>query len=371
MHDLLLLEEYCNLKCDYCEGFYPTEFEFKPKQEKLDMPDSWKMYRRDTPTIADKIPLNPSVTDFFSLGLQTLKKVDERFTYPVLKMSGGEVFLNRRFTDFVEAIAEDYQTIQILTNGLGIAERDVERFAEMGNIVFQMSVDGHTLRTNYARARTQKPLDMILQTIDLMQKKEIGVEINCVLTKHNTAEFGDFTEYFSKYDDVLLLPRPVRGPPRSVLEATPEQIRAFADFREKYDKHKHVLPPIAYFDRVISVLEKGNRSWDCWVPFFVLGVNNYGEIATCTCGGGLPTVGQVFEDDEKPFNIIKELEQYDPKSRLDPCSDCITQYEIFDLFMEDKITDDDLLRFPSLRSPEARAVTKDLKTKINEKGNKL
>ncbi len=55
----------------------------------------------------------------------------------------------------------------------------------MGNITFQVSVDGITQESNYAKSHSKIITQTVLKNIECMIKESIGVKINCVLTKGN------------------------------------------------------------------------------------------------------------------------------------------------------------------------------------------
>ena len=267
INDILFLEEFCNLACGYCEGFYPTEFKFKPRDGKLKMPSAWKAMVEADPLLQSRLRSEPTVDSLFEVGREVLARMDENTTYPILKLSGGEIFLYDKLVPFVESIHQRYSGVQLLTNGVLFGEAEVNQLASLGNVYFQISLDGVTTQTNVSRSKSEGTLDRILRNIDRIRDKGMGLEINCVLTNTNTDSFIGLAEYLAERGDVVVMPRPVRGPPAKTQAATDEQVRAFAAVRDRYSDLGHVLPPPAYLDRVISVLERKQRSWDCFVPF--------------------------------------------------------------------------------------------------------
>jgi len=362
--DALVLEEFCNLKCAYCEGFFPTEFKFKTKEGRLSMPKSWQDKIKEDQSIADKLDHKPTVDSFFSIADEILQEINKQIKFPILKLSGGEIFLYDKMTEFIRKVHSNYNAIQLLTNATLFSEEEIEQFSEMGNVYFQISVDGHMLSSNYTRSHSSKTLDKILRNISAICSKNIGLEINCVLTSYNTNSFIDFVRYLDSIGDMTIFPRPVRGEPKTILSPTNEQISQLSDLRDQYNQYSRVLPPKAYFERVLSVLENKVRGWNCYVPFFVFGINNYGKVNTCTCSGELPILGSVFDDDKNAFKIISERKQYDPALKPIPCVDCITQYEIFNLYVEGAIDEKELEKIPTFKVEGALSAAQRIKKNL-------
>ncbi len=365
INDILFLEEFCNLACGYCEGFYPTEFKFKPREGKLRMPTSWKAMVEADQSLQTRLSSEPTVDSLFDVGREVLERMNEKATYPILKLSGGEIFLYDKLVSFVESIHDQYSGVQLLTNGVLFGAAEVDRLASLGNVYFQISLDGVTPQTNSSRSKSGATLDRILRNIDRIQDAGMGLEINCVLTNTNTDSFLHLAEYMAHRGTSIVMPRPVRGPPAKTQAASDEQVRAFATVRERYNDIGHVLPPEAYLDRVISVLERKQRSWDCFVPFFVLGENYYGKINTCTCSGALPVLGNALDKDTTAFHTLSTRAQYDAKSKPEPCADCITQYEVFNLYAEGKVTDAELTKLATFRVPNALATAQRIKAELH------
>lgn len=361
--DLLILEEFCNLKCGYCEGFSLSEFKFRLRDGHLLMPEVWKKTINSDPVLKNKLGERPTVESFFHLANEILEVVHDGVEFPILKVSGGEIFLYNNLVDFVRNISGKYNAIQLLSNGTLFSKREIEQFSDIGNVYFQISLDSHTLEGNYSRSRSLVTLEKILKNITNICARDIGLEINCVLTKYNTDLFIDFVKYLNDIGEMTVFPRPVRGRPSALYFPTEEQVFNFGKLRDCYDQYSRILPPRSYFERVLSVIENKYRDWNCYIPFFVLGLNNYGKVSTCTCSSELPNIGSIFND-ERVFQILQGNEQYKPTSKPLPCVDCITQYEIFNLYFENVITADDLKRIPTFRIPGALETAQQIKRGI-------
>lgn len=350
-NDQRILDEFCNSKCKYCSGFYPSEYSlgFNADQT-LKMPDCWRLKIAQNKEVPEKIPQNPKISDFFKLGKQVLTETDKIFDYKILKLSGGEIFLYDGTVDFIKSIHKNYTAIQILTNAMALTQKKIVELSKLGNVYFQISLDGIDGKTNFARNENDIIVKRILENAKCILENGMGLEINCVLTKYNTGDLRKILEYFKDYDNLVIVPRPVRGEPRSVLDFNKKQIENFKEVViNDYDLYKKILPPKEYLKRLINVMEKGNRTDNCYVPFFVIGSDNYGNINTCTRADDLPPIGNIFEEASKIQQTFQSNKNYDPKSRPSPCSYCIIQYEMMNLYVEDLVSREEMQKIPTFK----------------------
>ncbi len=352
-NDQLILDEFCNLKCKYCGGFYPSEFHLKQDSNgKINMPESWKEMIRKNHDLSDRISENPTVGDFFKLAEDVLSKIEQATDYKILKISGGEIFLYKDIVDFIEKIHKKFAAVQLLTNGLTLTSNQITQLRKLGNIYFQISLDGVTGEANFARNGSDKVVKKILNDIEQILEQGMGLEINCVLTKYNTGLFEEMLNYFKDSKNLVIAPRPVRGKPKAALNFSEEQLESFKKIAIKnYQIYANILPSKHYMERLVSLMETGTRKWKCYVPYYVLGANNYGDISTCTCTGELPRIGNIFNESEKIGNIFSKNEGYIPQKKYSACSYCITQYEMLNLYTEDLINRADMEKVPSFRIP--------------------
>lgn len=351
-NDQLILDEFCNLKCKYCGGFFPSEFELRHDSTgKIFMPESWKKEISGNDYLSSRISSRPVVGDFFDLANDVLSEIDSIADFKILKISGGEIFLYKDIVNFVKKIHKNYTAIQLLTNGLALSSDKIRELGKLGNVYFQISLDGVTAVTNYARSNEEQILKKILKSIELILAQGMGLEINCVLTKYNTGQFEEMLKCFNdSSSNLVIVPRPVRGQPKDSLNFDKQQVIDFEKIViEKYDHYSKILPAKQYMERLVFLMKNGVRNWNCYVPFYVLGVNNYGDVSTCTCAGDLPKIGSIFSGKKKICDNIGSLKNYNPSIRYKPCSYCITQYEMFNLYTDGLISEADMLKIPSFR----------------------
>lgn len=341
IHDFLFIEELCNFKCAYCEGFYKDGISFKREGNRLIMRDDWKKRARSL-----GLESNPKVEQILDLAENGLEKTREYIDAPILKISGGEVYLIEELHDLLRCISPHYDVIQVLTNGSTMTRERAEDLKSIGNTVIQFSLDGHTSKINRARAFNEHVTKRVMESIEYAVDSKLSVEINCVLTKHNTGKMSKFMEYLEQYDDVMVLPRPVRGPPAKELAPTPNDVDLFCEFVESNKNHKS-LPPHAYMERVANVLRENQRLWSCYVPKTVFASSYMGNVDTCTCGG-LPSRGNIWKN--KEWAKETGFNSRDAKSR---CGNCLANYELLNLFIEGHITSKELKSMPLFDSERA------------------
>ena len=370
INDMLLFEEFCNQRCDYCGGFYPTEYRFRREGDQLIMPPSWEEVRVANSVLRSNLSSPPTIPQLFDVTRRALEAGRRFFEYPILKLSGGEVFIVRETMDFIEELSTDFDAIQVLTNGTYLTEPVVDRIARLGNVYMQISLDGSSLATNLARNKNPRVLGRILDGLDLLQKRQVPVEINCVLTRHNTAEFASFVDYLSQYDSLVVFPRPVRGEPARTLFPDRNQIEAFSEQVDSMDGG--VLPPRPYMDRLIYILLNRRRAWDCYIPFFVVGTDMYGNLSMCTlCSNSSRLVGMLEVQSDPFVDSLGQNTYYDPNSKYACCpSGCIVQYEMFNLYVDGEVDDRDLLHVPTFRMRGVLDRTREIKNRIKESKGK-
>ena len=224
--DQRVAEEFCNFRCDYCEGFCPSGYSLnKDKDGNLKVPNEWYTKINMLP---EQVKLHfehsRKMENFYNLALDVMDKTKKVLYADILKISGGEVTTNKQLLNFIQKIHNNYSYIQILTNGFNLTENEIKEYKKMGNVSFQISVDGATAESNYAKSHSAQITERVLSNIEYMIKENIGVEINCVLTKYNTDKLLEFLERFRNANNFIIVPRPVRGEPKDILKFSKEQV---------------------------------------------------------------------------------------------------------------------------------------------------
>lgn len=361
--DQRVAEEFCNFKCDYCGGFYPSEYSLaKDKDNNLKVPKEWHKKISILPKeVIEHFKTGSKMENFYQLCFDILDKTKKLLRADILKISGGEITTNENLVEFIKKIHKNYMSIQILSNGFNIKEKDIEEFKKMGNINFQISIDGVTPHSNYAKSRNPKVTEKVIQNLEAIVKAGLGLEINCVLTKYNTDEILKFLEKFQDANNFVIVPRPVRGAPKKELSFSKVQIEIFEKIiYDNFDKYSKILPPKAYFDRLIEIMKLDKRNKECYIPFFVESIDNYGNVEECPIGLITTSVCNVFEKTDED-NMLPKKHIFRDNSL---CQNCTNQYEIFNLYVEGKITKDEIKKIPSLNSDEIIVHIDEIKTEI-------
>ncbi|MBU2633987.1 MAG: radical SAM protein [Nanoarchaeota archaeon] len=347
INDFLLFEEFCNLRCDYCGGFYPTEYLFKRRQNRLIYPEVWDSIRRANKTLEKILDKTPKVSQLFELASKTLEEQDKYFEYPILKLSGGEIFLVKETMDFIKSMSERFKAVQVLTNGTLLKESHIGDIAELGNVYIQLSLDGHTLETNKTRTKKAGILKKVLRNVELIQEKNMPLEINCVLTKHNIDYLTEFISYMSQYPDIVVFPRTVRGKPAEML--SPENF-TIEKFKSLINADYKALPPKEYMKRLFSLILHEKRNWKCHVPSFVLGTDMYGNVSRCTLCSNSTKLTNILEPDKEFLLKLEGKTYHNPTKEYSSCPDnCIVHYEMLNLYVEGRIGEEELTKIPVFR----------------------
>jgi MoaA/NifB/PqqE/SkfB family radical SAM enzyme len=292
---------------------------------------------------------------------------EKNFTYSILKLSGGEIFLSDKIVNFIRKRHKRYDAIQLLTNGINLKEEQIKEVGKFGNVYFQISLDGISSEANRARFSNELLLKKVLKNINLISDLNMGLEINCVLTKFNIDDLKKFVEYFSKIPHVVIFPRPVRGNPKNRLYPDRKQIENFDFLLKNYKKYSAVLPPYKYLERVKLMLREELRRWNCYVPYFVLSENNYGKVSKCTCGSFVENVVDISSANTDEIKMALRKNSYNHKIRYAACIDCISQYEIFNLLVDNEISKDEIKNIPTFQFENVLNSIYKIKEKITQK----
>lgn len=344
--DQRVAEEFCNFKCDYCEGFYPSEYNLATdKNGNLKLPEQWYSNMNNyTKKITKYFDKRRNLDSFYKLFLDVLEKTKEILNTDILKISGGEITLNRNLIEYVKKIHNNYSKIQILTNGFLLSKDVIDEYKKMGNICFQVSIDGIDHKSNYTKSHFENVTNRVIENIDYMVERGLGVEINCVLTKYNIDYFEKFLQKYKDANNFIIIPRPVRGLPKEVLNFNKIQIEKFEKMiNDNYNQYKDIIPSRKYFERLINIMKNDIREYKCYIPYFVQSIDGYGNFEDCPIGLITDSKFNVLEDNDHKIN-----KKTFNDSKL--CKNCTNQYEMFNLYVEDRIDENDLKKIPSLNS---------------------
>lgn len=351
--DQRVAEEFCNFRCDYCEGFAPSEYSLcKDANGNLKVAKEWFEKIENLPIEARAFFKNGrKMEDFYKLSARVIDKSGEVMETDILKISGGEVTTNKQLAEFIEDIHNKYFSVQILTNGFNLSKEDVNEYKKMGNVSFQISIDGATAKSNYAKSHNAKVTEKVLKNIEYLIEQGIGVEINCVLTKYNTGMILQFLERFKEADNFIIVPRPVRGKPKDILNFSKEQIIEFERIvEENFEEYSNILPPKKYMDRLIEIMKNDKRNTPCYIPHFVQSIDGYGNFEQCPIGLINDINYNILDKTLSTSEKSRRLNEYHIFDNVAFCKNCTNQYEMFNLYVEGEISKEELKKMPSLNS---------------------
>lgn len=367
--DQRIAEEFCNFRCEYCGGLCPAEYTTKKdKKGNLTVPKEWYGMINTMPyNVRKQFDSGITFKNHYNLSLEIMKQTKNVLNCDILKISGGELTLYDKLCEFVSLIHNDYLSIQILSNGFNLKKEDILKYKEMRNVSFQISIDGVTPGSNYSKSHSKFITNAVINNIEYLLQNGIGVEINCVLTKYNIDKFLQFLEHFKNAENFIIVPRPVRGEARKLIDFSREQVLSFEKcINQNYDKYSNILPPKKYFERVINMMETKKRNFPCYIPYFVQSIDGYGNFEMCPLGLNYCSKKNIMNDKISKLDILLNSE-YNVIGNYSKCDYCIVQYEMFNLYVDDEITKGDLRKLPSLNNDIIISHISDIKERIKIK----
>jgi MoaA/NifB/PqqE/SkfB family radical SAM enzyme len=343
-NDLVIQEDNCNLSCKYCLTGQSTY-----KEGHL-----------------DKMIFQPPRKSDCASGTTLRARVDHiiktsagQMQLPILKITGGEIFLVKGMMELIEEISPKFATLVVQTNGVLVTQEYLERFAALGNICLQISLDGTSYEANAYRSNTRDLHKKIYDRLDRIFRFGIPTEIYCVLNDQSLPELENTLNDLKQYGEHLsVFPFPVRGPDCDQFKVKPEQIPILRSIWERYDSFQPVMPPRAYWKKLMRFFEEGGRNFICHLPRFAfttfddgfvtscpnIWFNKIGNIVTQHTDTVVDSIGNT------PFHQLLLA----PKPRLDACKGCFTPWDTLSMFIENEITLDELCSTPMYRGASVR-----------------
>lgn len=348
--DYVIFEDFCNLRCDYCGGYYNHLANFSRKGKEISISDK-ELKNIDNPYLKGENNISDIIEKIKSIDNLVSKYADS----PIIKLSGGEIFLFPESYDLIKYFQDKYESVQILTNGVHLDFEKIKKLNQKG-LYFQLSLDGHTPELNKRRVNNPIVTQKIMNSLDFLVNQGFKVEINSVLTDANTDKFEEFLKYLkNRYESkVLVFPRPVKGNPRKEFFPSKEQIKVFENI--PFQEYSNILPQGEYL-KVLKEVMNNKRNTPCLVPRAVLGMNYDGRINFCTCSESLPRLELDKEEDIAKF-ANQPLYDSIKNSVLNPCLECINQYEVVNQLLNENINLESLKGTPYTNPQAIKAIKK-------------
>jgi len=351
VNDYVILENICNLRCRYC------------KEEKI----PWK--RKGSTLFIGNIPMG--VSEIIKRVNTVLEKVNAIIDTPILKISGGEITIIPEILEWISQIKNKYETIQILTNNYLIPENFYEKIIRMKNVQLQISLDGHTYEMNGYRFVNKKQFEKVIENFKiLMEYSTNPVEINCVLSDINYKDLLNYLDWLMNFErnKLTLNIFPVRG--IKMIKVPLSAVNNLKNVLINYQYYSKILPSYPYMEDLYNFVKHGERRSSCLIPYAVIGTYDTGNINLCTCSPSLPNLGNVFKDNlieiaNKIHNPVfyNSLQINPPKYQI--CKECFIHYDIINLYLKNKIAENDLKDLPFYSGIKTIQRLKYIKTIIN------
>lgn len=363
-NDLVINEDSCNLSCQYCltgqsnmKDQHRLQLIFQPPQRDTYAPGT---------ELADRID---NVAD----------RLRDRFRLPLLKVTGGEIFIVRGIMDFLAQQAPKYEVLVVQTNAMLVRDEHLEQFRSWGNVVLQISLDSHLPYGNSYRTVSETQHDKLVAAVERILGSGVQTEIYTVLNDRSVTELEQFAGWLAAFDAApICFPFPVRGPDAEDFQVRPEQIALIERFAARYDDFRAALPPRAYLNRLLRFYREGRRNFRCHLPRLVVSTFSDGVVTPCpniwftdmgnvltgatqrTRGAAVPAPEDAPQGTDPSgatvLNRVGETPLYQallaPRPRLKACHGCFTPWDTLSMYFDDEITLDELCAAPTY-SPAA------------------
>jgi MoaA/NifB/PqqE/SkfB family radical SAM enzyme len=349
-NDLVINENDCNLSCEYC---LTGQSNLKSEHEAKLIFESPKRDR-----YAPGSPLHERLHAI-------VDAVDAGVAPPLLKVTGGEIFLVHGLMDFLREMAARYVTLVVQTNGVLVTEQQLAELRSWGNVALQVSLDSYLHHGNSYRVQSERLHERVMRSIDQILAADLATEIYCVLNDRSIEDLVPFAEWLmERGGDVVLFPFPVRGPNSSPFTFRDDQVHHVERLLEEHDRLAAVLPPRAYLVRLLDFVVNRGRRFRCHLPRMVLSSFSDGVVTPCP-NIWFTDMGNVVTDDDPAavFDKVGQTGLYRAlladHPRLDACRGCLTPWDTLSMYMDGELTLDEVCAAPAYRAAPVRAWLRD------------
>lgn len=292
--------------------------------------------------------------------IHQVEAFSERFCTGVAKLSGyGEVTMWSDFVAALDYLYDRFPQVQIITNGTFDANI-ADAILKYPNVSPNITIDGHTMELNAIRVQgNQKWHERMLGNLEYFVSAGRAVEVNCVLHQYNVSGLASFCEYLSTIGigkaQIMLFPFPVKSFGRAPTVA--DRLKSgFEKLAEEIDsiweQYRSILPPKPYMDDLKKFLGRGMRSDPCHIHWANLGTGSRNERLHCVNYGEDLSYGPILNALTFDAERIQEQELEHLKiGEVGPrCSKCFNHFHVINLFLEGRISLEELQTLPSLRA---------------------
>lgn len=351
VNDLVIKEDSCNLACEYCltgqslfKQDHSLKMIFNPPQQNSCLPGT-ELHER----------------------LQAVLDAVSSQDVPVVKISGGEVFLIKGMMDFIDQLSNLYETVVILTNGVLLTDEKLDHLRALGNAVLQLSLDATTYKGNSYRVPSEKVQNALMERVFRILNSGLPVEIYTVINDRSIETLEQTLVDLKPYAELAcLFPFPVRGPNREQFLPKPEQYRYLHRVIDQAEQYNGLLPDSPYLRRLWRFFAENGRCFRCHLPRVAFTTFDDGLVTSCPniwfnhVGNFVSEpAAQVLQHlEDTPFRKLLLAEQ----PRLDACKACFTPWDPVSLYFEGELTLEELARVPIYRGIRTRERLAELRT---------
>ena len=343
-NDLVINEDSCNLSCRYCLTGQSTL-----KTAHLD-----KLIfgppRRDC--CRSGTPLRERLTRIVS-------RFRTQFDAPLLKITGGEVYLIDGIEEFIAECSALFETVIVQTNGVLLSDTQLDQLEALENVVLQISLDCHHFEGNSYRVGSASQHRKVMERLQRIFSRRIPIEVYSVVTDQNIDHLPDFADWLAlQRSRPQLFFFPVRGPDARQFAPDPSKIGTLRAFVESPQRAAPVRPPQAYLERLLRFYAEGGRRFCCHLPRMAASTFSDGTLTPCPniwfsdagdySGEAWQSVGQRMVESGIRRALLA------PAPRLDACKGCYTPWDVLSLYIDGHLTIDDICSTPTYRAPEIR-----------------
>jgi sulfatase maturation enzyme AslB (radical SAM superfamily) len=352
VNDLVIQEDNCNLSCKYC-----LTGQSMFKQGHLDKMIFQSPRKADC---RDGSPLRARID-------AVTRATADPMGLPILKITGGELFLVKGMIELIEELSTKCATLVVQTNGVLLLEDELQLLRSLGNICLQISLDGTRFEANAYRSNTRELHEKIYRRLDRIFNFDIPTEVYCVLNSQSMPALEQTLSDLRPYGEHLtVFPFPVRGPDFEQFQARREDTSVLRSIWNHYEDFEPVVPPRAYWRRLVRFYDEGERSFGCHLPRFAFTTFDDGYVTSCPniwfnkIGNLLtdPPATVVASIGNTPFHQILLAS----KPRIEACRRCFTPWDILSMFLDREISLDELCATPMYRASATRSRLESIST---------
>jgi MoaA/NifB/PqqE/SkfB family radical SAM enzyme len=280
---------------------------------------------------------------------KSLSILEENVNASILKISGyGEITMIKDWKNIIGKHNQHYTTTQIITNATLLTSYDIDWLASR-DYCLCVSLDGVSVPANSPRSSSEAELARIKMNLGYASSLGIPLEINTVITSRNIKELEPLLDFVASINGICY-PFPVR---ENRLYSNSNYLNPSKEDVEKniggLSKNFHPsLPPRSYIEGLTQFMLEGTRGV-CYVPKIIVGISPEGDLLWCPCSGN-KRIANIFLEGKEAFD--KQFEQRSYGGYNKECEDCFTHYDILNLFLDGKISQEEMRRLPLFKKQD-------------------